>query len=773
MIRVLRTIVVILLATIKLPYIYGQDILGTVVDSNGCPIQYANVSLLTKNDTIFIKGEVTDSIGEFNFKPIDENIGPYMIKVCALGYQDTCVLFHHNPCEIRLKESVHVLNEVIVNGDKKVFRQTPRGIKTNVAGTPLCNLSSVGEILAYIPGLFKNSQGNYQIAGKGFPVFYINGRRVYDNYEIESLSPTSIKDVEIIRNPGVSYDANITAIVKISTQKALGEGFSINLRSSYYYWTNSDYVEQINWNYRNKGWDIFGNHSYISEKTTVQSYLTQILYGGTIWQQKNHQDAFNNSRSFKNTVGANWEWNDNNNIGIKYSIDFPLNTLDKGSLNSKIYTDGEAYDQLSSHNSSKHIASARHHVNAYYRANYNKLTLGADFDFLNNRQSNFNTYSEKSENHHNREVQTEGITSNILFASKVFSELNISKWTFSIGIDYSWTSRKNDYSCKDNFIDSQNDNIRETHLSPYFDINWNIGNCQIIGGVRYEKVWSNFWSNDHYTNKDYSNIYPNVSVFLPLGNVSVLASYSIKDKKPSYAMLRNEVTYGNRFTYQTGNPYLKPEKIHNINLSMVYRMFQFVLGYTDRRNAILYSADFYKDSPSIALISFCNIPTLKNITGSVSINQSIGLWDPTFTLAVTKQWFTTKTAYGEIQLNKPILMTNFSNMFNFGKGWRANINLNYTSKGDSENCKLSRSTFCVDFRIYKYFLNNNLSLSVGVTDLFDSQKSGNILYLNNLNTTQIEWRDNREMSITLTYRFNSTKGRYKGDGAGKEEQERL
>ncbi len=238
-------------------------------------------------------------------------------------------------------------------------------------------------------------------------------------------------------------------------------------------------------------------------------------------------------------------------------------------------------------------------------------------------------------------------------------------------------------------------------------------------------------------------------------------------------MLRNEITYGNRFTYQTGNPYLKPEKIHNINLSMVYRMLQFVLDYTDRRNAILYSADFYKDNSSIALISFCNIPTLKNITGSVSISQSIGLWNPTFTLAVTKQWFTTKTTYGRIQLNNPILMTNFSNIFDFGKGWRTSVNLNYTSKGDSENCKLSRSSFCADLRIYKYFLNNNLSLSVGVTDLFDSQKSGNILYLNNLNTTQIEWRDNREVSITLTYRFNSTKGRYKGDSAGKEEQGRL
>lgn len=773
MIRKLRLIVFMLIVTINLTYVYGQEIFGKVTNSNGAPIEFANVLILTQKDSIFVMGETTDSIGAFSFQQIEESVGPYMIKVSVLGYQDTCVYFHKNPCEIRLKESSVVLNEIVVNGNKRVFQQTSTGIKTNIAGTPLGDLSSVGEILDNIPGLFKTSQGDYQVAGKGTPVFYLNGHRVYNSAEIENLSPNTIKDVEIVRNPGVSYNADIKSVVKISTKKTLGDGFSMNLRSSYYYWTNSDNVEQFNWNYRNKRLDIFGNHSYVSQNTTVKSTLTQILYASPIWQQENIQNTFNSSHIFKNTVGANYGFNDKNNIGIKYSVDFPLNTFDKGTLVSHIYADGESYDLLTSHNTSKNKAPAKHHVNAYYRGNFGNLTFGTDFDFLNNKRSYFNTYSENSEYYQDRDVRTNGIVSNTLFASKVFSELSLSKWSFAIGIDYSWTNRENDYNSSESFIDSQNDNIRETHLSPYFDIQWNIGKCQIMGGVRYENVWAKYLSNDNYSNKSYNNVYPNISVYLPIRNITVLASYSIKDSKPAYSMLRNEVTYGNRFTYQTGNPYLKPEKIHNINLSVVYGWLQFVFDYTDRRNTILYSSDFYKDNTSIALISFRNIPTLKNITNSVSISPTIGLWSPTLTLAMTKQWFTAETTYGVMEMNNPILMTDFSNMFDFGKGWRANVNLNYKTKGDNENCKLFRSTFCADLSVYKYFMNNNLSLSIGITDLFDSQKTGNMLYLNNLSTTQIEWRDNREVSFTLRYRFNSAKDRYKGSNAGKEEQRRL
>lgn len=72
-----------------------------------------------------------------------------------------------------------------------------------------------------------------------------------------------------------------------------------------------------------------------------------------------------------------------------------------------------------------------------------------------------------------------------------------------------------------------------------------------------------------------------------------------------------------------------------------------------------------------------------------------------------------------------------------------------------------------------YLMDNRLSLSFGITNLLDTQKSGNVLHMCNLKTTQIEWKDMREASLTLTYRFNSSKDRYKGTGAGKQEQQRL
>lgn len=164
---------------------------------------------------------------------------------------------------------------------------------------------------------------------------------------------------------------------------------------------------------------------------------------------------------------------------------------------------------------------------------------------------------------------------------------------------------------------------------------------------------------------------------------------------------------------------------------------------------------------------------MKNITASLSVAPSVGIWDPTLTLAVTRQWFTSESDYEKIKMNKPIFITDFSNMFDFGKGWRAYLNMNYTSKGDNENCKLSRSTYCLDLGLYKSLLNNNLTLSVGVTDLFDSQKSGNILHLKNLNTTQVEWNDSREVSVSVVYNFNSARKRYKGRNAGEEEQRRM
>jgi len=306
---------------------HAKDIFGKVVNSQGSPLEYANIALLSRNDSAFIKGEMTDSVGAFVFGHLDGS-GDWLLKVSMLGYQDTCLVFSQSPCVIQLKESHYSLKEVVVKGN--VFRQTSTGIKTMVAGTSLGSLSSADEVLAHVPGLFKG----YQIAGKGTPVFYLNGRRVYNSNDIENLSPDMIKDIEVVRNPGVSYGADIKSVVLITTKRKQGDGLGMYLRSSYYGWTNSDFVEQANWNYRHRNLDVFGNHSFVSQDTEVHSEITQILHSDRMWEQRNFQKSQIYARVFKNTFGANYNFDDKNSAGIKYSVDFPLNTIDTSVMES-------------------------------------------------------------------------------------------------------------------------------------------------------------------------------------------------------------------------------------------------------------------------------------------------------------------------------------------------------------------------------------------------------------------------------------------------------
>lgn len=395
-----------------------------------------------------------------------------------------------------------------------------------------------------------------------------------------------------------------------------GDGFSSYMRASYYYWTNSDFFGQFNWNYRHNGFDFFGNHSFGSYDTESKSELSQTQYSESTWEQRNRQESFMKSRIFKNTIGINYIIDSKNTVGIKYNIYFPLNTLDKGTLASYVTENGRPYDDLVSHNTSNNKAPASHHLTAYYTGKYGNISLGAEATYLSNSQSSFNTYSETSANYEDRVVNTKGDVSNSLFASKVYSEMKMSRLSLTVGVDYSMTRRKNNYVNEENIIDNREDNMREYHLSPYLDATLNFGSGQISAGLRYEKVWTKYLTDKKDSfRRDYDNLFPTVSVFYPIGNVALSASYSIKDRKPSYSMLRNEITYGNRFMYQTGNPFLKPEKKHNLNLSMVYKWLQFAFDYTDRRDAIIYASDFYKQDKSIALISFTNTHSIKSVTG--------------------------------------------------------------------------------------------------------------------------------------------------------------
>ena len=65
----------------------AQNITGKVMDAKGEPLAFANVVLLNRTDSAFVKGAVSGEDGSF---VIDSSCNSGIIKVTSVGYKTVC-----------------------------------------------------------------------------------------------------------------------------------------------------------------------------------------------------------------------------------------------------------------------------------------------------------------------------------------------------------------------------------------------------------------------------------------------------------------------------------------------------------------------------------------------------------------------------------------------------------------------------------------------------------------------------------------------------------
>ena len=98
------------------------------------------------------------------------------------------------------------LQEVIVKGGLPNTRLKAGAMITRIEGTPLAQSGTLGEMLIKVPGMAGTDEAP-EVLGKGFPLIYINGRKMRDASELKRLNSEDIRDVEVINTPGALYDA--------------------------------------------------------------------------------------------------------------------------------------------------------------------------------------------------------------------------------------------------------------------------------------------------------------------------------------------------------------------------------------------------------------------------------------------------------------------------------------------------------------------------------------------------------------------------------------
>ncbi len=755
-----------------------QTITGRVQTQDGEPLAYANVVLLSMPDSAFVKGAITADDGTFS---LEARCNGGIIRVSSVGYKDTTVdCTGSDAGTIVMEEDAQLLGEVEVTGHMPQYRQGAEGLQTNIEGTVLSKLNTAEDVLRNVPTVTKTSDG-WEVFGKGSPIIYINGRKVQDLSELDNIKGSDVKSVEVIRNPGSRYDASVKAVIRIRTMKAQGEGFAFDVRSAYAYSLSrySNFTEQANINWRHGGLNIFGTYRYRSYRRIIDNTNSITAQRDTLWESVANDNERYRIQYHYLQGGFSYDFGSGHSIGARYSANFLGYYRGTATYSGIFNANGKLFDNMTSYITDVDRDKPTHRANVYYSGTVGKTQIDFNTDVYFQHEISYLLNDEHSETSQSGKVDTRTSSSNGMLASKLVLTSPLLGGNLTYGAECTDITRRELYSIVGTpLLGNSDDKLKELTVAPFLEYGFKTPIGQLSAGLRYEYVRFRYYNDGIYQpeqSRTYSNVYPNASLATQIGKVDLQLSYSVKTQRPNYSQLSSSYTYANRFTMQTGNPLLKNETVHSVELGGTWKFLQFSAGYQDRRNAILYWIGQVPGNESVVLLYNVNQPSLKTMTAYVSASPKIGLWSPQYSVSVMKPWFSITDADTRYAFNKPIFSFQLNNAFSLPWGLTANVNLRTQSRGNSENVKIWRSQYVLDASLRKAFLKDD-ALTVEVQGENILNRNNSYVEIFTLNTSfkqYVDQRASRYVTLTVRYKFNTTRSKYRGTGAGSDAVNRM
>ena len=753
---------------------HAQQLTGRVLDAQNQPIEFANVALYALPDSSLVTGTITDARGAF---VLDGTARQTFLKVSFVGYETQTVDTPQSGVMITLQAEVARLGEVTVTASRPAIRLKNDALVASVQGSVLSRAGTANDVLKRLPSLTSNNKGVFSVFGKGEAKIYINRREVRDLSELDQLSSTDIRDVEIIRNPGARYDASVKAVIRINTVRHAGDGFGFDARSSWYEGETTDLREQLNVNWRKNGWDVFGTVLYGRGAYLIDSRITQQTRLDTLWQQENTLYATGVDRWMRITAGTNWEISPKHYVGLRYTLSPTLrDDINHTTFNSMVHADSAFYDEWHSDNARRTTNDPAHRLNAYYNGTVGRLGIDFNVDFYTSGSTSRSHAVETSRMQEDRVVNSENRVRNRLAASKLILSHPVFGGELSVGGEYVRTHRTDVYSNPERIVPSSDMTADEWNSSLFAEYARETPIGQFGVGLRYEHVRSDYLSDGRPLdglNRSYNQWFPNVSFGTQVKGVDLQLAYTAKTQRPTYRQLSSNVYYANRLSLQTGNPLLKPTVTHDVSLTATWRIVQLMASYRQERDAVIDWTERSLMDPKVSLITYRNLNRLPALNVFATVTPTFGVWTPQLSAGLVKQWAEVEIDGRPVRYYKPIFRVSLNNSLRLPLGLLFTLDARYRSTGDERNISIINDVFVVDMGLTRSFFGDCLSVALRGWDVFCGEKSSYTYRGSRLLYEQYDRFDTREFEITLRYKFNAAKSKYKGISAGNRELERL
>lgn len=792
--KFLLTLISVSLSTMCFSQVSTGTVTGMIKNSgNQKNIDAASVSLLKSSDSSLVKLAVTARDGSFSFDNVKD--GAYLVSASAVGHSTVyssafVVDEQHVTADVgvlQLAPANETLKEVIVANKKPFIERRADRTIVNVDASISNTGSSALEVLEKSPGVTIDKDGNISLKGKQGVKIYLDGKPSYlsgtdlANF-LKSLSASQLDQLEIMTNPPAKYDAAGNAgVINIKTKKIKMQGLNGSLNASV---TQGKYTrtnESFNFNYRKKNVNLFGNYSYnnnkrFSELDIVRKFrdkdskeLLSIFDQQTDLTDHNYSHdtklGIDISASKKTTIGAVVSGFVNNG-----------NFLSKGITllqNSSAVTDSATLAVTDMRNQWKNISG---NLNLRHVFDSTGKELSFDADYIRYSQHNDQLLD-------NQYVDAAGQSAapGDSLISRVPSTINI----YSFKTDYSQNlsgKTKLEAGAKVSFVKTDNDakyytaqngtvnfdTGRSNHFiyeeqikAGYININQQLGkkwNSQL--GLRLENTVSkgNQVTTGEQFSRNYTQLFPTLYISFDASeknNFSV--NYGRRIERPDYADLNPFYFFLDKYTYQAGNTNLRPQFSHNIELSHTYKgNFTTTLNYTRATDLINDVLD-QNEEKNETFITKNNIASQQQLGITVTGMVTVAKWmQVNIYASFSNNRFKGFINNAPVDMQSNLFAGNINARMNLGKGWNADLNGFYRSKG-LEGVLFIGGLGNINGGISKSVLKNKGTVKLGFRDIFNMQQFDGRAEYSYIDTRFHQQRDNRQVSLSFNWRFGNGK----------------
>jgi outer membrane receptor protein involved in Fe transport len=760
---------------------------GTLVDaSSNSPVGFANVVLLSANDSSLITGATSDIEGKFLLDRVP--VGTFVLRISMVGFPTKFVpdiaVTAANPDisvgNISLNATSTRLSEVEVTAERQLVEYELDKKVVNVEQDIAAQSGSVADVMQNVPSVTVDTDGNVSMRGSSNVTILIDGKRTaLADVGLDQIPASMIESIELITNPSSKYDPEGTAgIINIILKKDRASGFSgvASVNAGTY----DNYNSSINLNYHYNKWDFNAGYDFRRSYRPGWSNSFRTNYPGTdstsFLDQSSYRRGVDISHNFR--LGADYALNDYNTL----SASVFYRTGDEDNFNEITYRNLDIKRTLESQfrRTTEEIEKDYvANVNLGYRRTFDTKgqELTADLTYFTRGGDDYSDFTQQYYNPDGSLTGTEptlqyttadNVRSRLLAQSDYVHPINEDS-RIEAGFRSSFQRMNNDNvfyevdtKTKELLLNTNASNhfiYDEQIHAVYSNFSSKINNFSFQLGLCAEQTYtaSDQRTQNRVFNNQYFSLFPSVFLTQDFKNDNkVQLSYSRRINRPRAWNLNPFIDYTDPLNIRSGNPELLPEYINSLELGY--------LKYWD--NSSFNSSVFYRRTTDQVqrfrtFEQGVTYTTFINLSDNSSYGMEfVGTYNP------YKWWRMNTSVSGfrielndtqggtELSTNQLSWNAKFNSTMTVWEDLAIQLSANYRSPMVNIQGRMDQM-FGADLGLKKDVLNKRGTVSLRVSDIFNTRQFNFTSFGPGFEMESRNKRQTRLAFIGFTYRLNS------------------